>query len=137
MCAVVIASACVGDVSTVAPDPVSVAPSATDLIALDARLGWVSDAICLDGCQQDSLPLTAAMLLETIARLESTASATGSAPSRVSVPLCGDPCEDRLLTKSDLRIALWRWLGGPGQILSVPYQLDDDSIATAFWTTFA
>lgn len=75
---------------------------------------WISVALCHETCAE---LLTMGQLTQTLVTLEAP---IGSAPEQqqrlesLGWSICPDTCPDRFLTRSQVELILWRWLGSPG-----------------------
>lgn len=98
---------------------------------------WVDAALCAGECDPTE-PLTMGATIDALQSME--AEITSSAQRRdeldaLTGSICPGACPDRFVTRSELRLVLWRWLGAPGRpLIGAGYASSDAEIASAFFS---
>ena len=95
---------------------------------------WLDTRLCTETC--DEL-LTAGTMLDLLADLEGSTDPPpghGERLTGLTYSFCSTSCPDRFLTRTQVELVLWRWLGSPGWPLIGSGRIaSDTAMAAAFF----
>lgn len=102
--------------------------------AAPALPDWIGDALCEAAC--DEL-LTMRELTSTLSELEASVGPSAIRQHRLvglGFSICPHGCPDRFVTRSQVELIMWRWLGSPGwPLVGTGHVASDQAMASAYF----